>query len=202
MRHRHLVIAAALTLAAPGAALAADPRYPDWPCAQIKVPEVSIAAVWAGPPIDDVASAWEQDPRSGSGGATRRAPHAAGGCGEEDFGGRHRQRSRAPAEGQAHFYRPVQHAQSGAQRGDEGIERFTRKQKEFADQIRSTVFQLRELQDTPGRDEGKVDELGSRIEWQTRIFEERQKTIGYVCEVPVLIEQPVRAGSAIAQSLE
>ena len=51
------------------------------------------------------------------------------------------------------------------------------------------MFQLRELQDTPGRDEGKVDELGSRIEWQTRIFEERQKTIGYVCEVPVLIEQ-------------
>ncbi len=26
--------------------LAADPRYPDWPCAQAKVPEVSLAAVW------------------------------------------------------------------------------------------------------------------------------------------------------------
>ena len=31
--------------------LAADPRYPDWPCAQAKVPEISLAAVWAGPPL-------------------------------------------------------------------------------------------------------------------------------------------------------
>ena len=29
---------------------AADPRYPDWPCVQAKVPEISLAAVWAGPP--------------------------------------------------------------------------------------------------------------------------------------------------------
>ena len=42
--------------------LAADPRYPDWPCNQIKVPEMSVAAVWTGPPIDDVGDAWEKDP--------------------------------------------------------------------------------------------------------------------------------------------
>ena len=34
----------------PRRVFAADPRYPDWPCAQAKVPEVSLAAVWAGPP--------------------------------------------------------------------------------------------------------------------------------------------------------
>jgi hypothetical protein len=85
----------------------------------------------------------------------------------------------------------------------DGIERFSRKQKQFADQVRSTVFQLRELQDRPGHDQSKVDELGSRIEWETRIFEERQKTIGYVCEVPVLIEQRLFAlARAIQQTLE
>ena len=46
----------------PASALAADPRYPDWPCNQIKVPELSVAAVWAGPPIDDVGNIWERDP--------------------------------------------------------------------------------------------------------------------------------------------
>ena len=61
MRCRSLIMLIA-AIAAPGAAVAADPRYPDWPCAQIKVPEISIAAVWAGPPIDDVGSAWEDDP--------------------------------------------------------------------------------------------------------------------------------------------
>ena len=44
-----------------GRAYAADPRYPDWPCAQAKVPEISLAAVWAGPPLDDVAGKWKDD---------------------------------------------------------------------------------------------------------------------------------------------
>ena len=42
--------------------MTADPRFPDWPCAQIKVPEISVAAVWSGPSIDDVGTAWESDP--------------------------------------------------------------------------------------------------------------------------------------------
>ena len=44
-------------------AFAADPRYPDWPCAQAKVPEISLPAVWAGPPLDDVADRWKDDPK-------------------------------------------------------------------------------------------------------------------------------------------
>src|SRR5271169_6108599 len=40
---------------------AADPRYPDWPCAQAKVPEVSLAAVWNGPALDDATSKWKDD---------------------------------------------------------------------------------------------------------------------------------------------
>src|SRR5690348_6013056 len=42
---------------------AADPRYPDWPCAQAKVPEISLAAVWAGPPLDDAEQKWKNDPK-------------------------------------------------------------------------------------------------------------------------------------------
>src|ERR1700754_735377 len=43
--------------------LAADPRYPDWPCAQAKVPEISLAAVWAGPALDDASNKWKDDPK-------------------------------------------------------------------------------------------------------------------------------------------
>src|SRR5262249_22734644 len=56
-----LAMAAAFGLALRGTSLAADPRFPDWPCNQIKVPEISVAAVWAGPSIDDVGNAWEED---------------------------------------------------------------------------------------------------------------------------------------------
>src|SRR5262249_45414746 len=84
-----------------------------------------------------------------------------------------------------------------------GIERYFRKQKEFSDQIRSTIRQLRELQDRPDADQGRVEELTNRAEWDTRIFEERRKTINFVCEVPVVIEQRLFAlARAIQQSLE
>ena len=42
-----LAMAAAVGLALPGMSLAADPRFPDWPCNQIKVPEISVAAAVA-----------------------------------------------------------------------------------------------------------------------------------------------------------
>ena len=204
MRHRGLIIAAVLALAAPGAALAADPRYPDWPCVQIKVPEISIAAVWAGPPIDDVASAWEQDPairdlvaqlaarRTPLADAEKRISEVVTGSAAE-----RQQKAKLIFAG---LFRTL-----NQERGEvmNGIERFTRKQKEFADRIRSEVLQLRELQDAPDHDQAKPDEIASRIEWDTRIFEERQKTVGYVCEVPVLIEQRLFAlARAIQQALE
>src|SRR5438270_750029 len=68
---------------------------------------------------------------------------------------------------------------------------------------RSTILQLRELQDRPDPDQSRVDELMNRVEWDTRVFEERRKTINFVCEVPVVIEQRLFAlARAIQQSLE
>jgi hypothetical protein len=61
MRCWSLAMAVAIELALRGMSLAADPRFPDWPCNQIKVPEISVAAMWAGPSIDDVGNAWEED---------------------------------------------------------------------------------------------------------------------------------------------
>jgi len=84
-----------------------------------------------------------------------------------------------------------------------GIERFSRRQREFAASIRSEILELRNLQDEADRDPAKADELANRVEWDTRIFEERKKTISYVCEVPVLIEQRLFAlARTIQESLE
>src|SRR5215470_1875760 len=63
MKMRPIVAASLVLIVSAGAALAADPRYPDWPCAQAKVPEISVAAVWAGPPLDDVKDKWKDDPK-------------------------------------------------------------------------------------------------------------------------------------------
>src|SRR5260370_24728629 len=61
MRWRIMICALLAVAGSTIPCFAADPRYPDWPCAQAKVPEVSIAAVWAGPPLDDGASKWKDD---------------------------------------------------------------------------------------------------------------------------------------------
>ena len=85
----------------------------------------------------------------------------------------------------------------------DGIERFARQQTAFAEKIRLAIAELRALQDAPARDQGKLDELANRIEWDTRIFEERRKTISYACEVPVIIERRLFAlARAIQQSIE
>jgi hypothetical protein len=201
---RVLLVVMAIALASPGRALAADPRYPDWPCNQIKVPEMSVAAVWAGPPIDDVESIWEQDPAVRNLVAQLAARRTPLEDAEKIISGTI---TGDPAERQrkaklifAGLFKALSHERSEVMNG---IERFSRKQREFADQVRSTILQLRESQNTPGHDQTKVDELIGRVEWDTRIFDERSKTIGYVCEVPVLIEQRLFAlARAIQQSLE
>src|SRR5439155_13199219 len=59
-----IVVAVAVGFAKSTPLRAADPRYPDWPCVQAKVPELSPAAVWAGPPLDDAAKTWTNDLKS------------------------------------------------------------------------------------------------------------------------------------------
>src|SRR5262249_56138354 len=46
------------------------------------------------------------------------------------------------------------------------------------------VANLRNLQDKTDADQSEIKNLASEIEWSTRIFEDRRKTIRYVCEVP------------------
>src|SRR6186713_2995049 len=61
MRYRIATAVWLAVTAAISSGHAADPRYPDWPCVQAKVPEISLAAVWVGPPLDDIAGKWKDD---------------------------------------------------------------------------------------------------------------------------------------------
>src|SRR6266446_7351411 len=204
MRCWSVAMAVAIELALRGMSLAADPRFPDWPCNQIKVPEISVAAVWAGPPIDDVGNAWEEDATVKdlvARLAARRTPlDAAQKAISDVVTGTESERQKKAKLIFAGLFKTLNHERSEVMRG---IERYARKQKEFSDQIRSTILQLRELQDQPDPDQSRIDDLTNRVEWDTRIFEERRKTMNFVCEVPVLIEQRLFAlARAIQQSLE
>jgi hypothetical protein len=195
----------ALGLAVSGcAAHAADPRYPDWPCSQAKVPEISLAAVWAGPPLDDVETKWKDDAKvSALVGklAARKTPIDDAEKAVKEF-----LASSAPDK--------ASHAKLlfaglfdtlNAQRSSvmSGLERVTRKQREAADKIRSDTLELQSLQSATPRDDTKIDALSNQLIWETRIFEDRRKVVRFVCEVPTTIDQRLFAlGRVIQQEIE
>src|SRR5262249_9099423 len=197
-----------LVLAAAGgivsAANAADPRYPDWPCAQAKVPEVSVAAVWDGPPIDQVGETWKNDAKVRElvvRLAARRTPLEEAQKAAENFVAS----SGADKAKKAKLLFAGLFQELNRQRSEimDGIERITRKEKELAETIRADRAALSEAQDSPNPDQQKIADLGSQLEWGTRIYEDRRKTIRYVCDVPTVIERRLfTLGRAIVQAAE
>jgi hypothetical protein len=199
MRRVVYALVTIVAFAAP-AARAADPRYPDWPCVQAKVPELSPAALWAGPPLDDAAKAWVNDPKIKDlvpRLAARRVPieDAQKSIAEFMTG------SAAEREAKGKLLFAGVFERLNAERGEvmTGIERLARRQKDMADKIRESVIELHKIQDMPAPEQAKLDDLSRQVEWSTRIFEDRRKTVRFVCEVPVLIEQ--RLG-ALARSIQ
>jgi hypothetical protein len=204
MRWPVVLCALCVIVAAACPALAADPRYPDWPCAQAKVPEISLAAVWDGPSLDDATSKWREDvkvsallPRL----AARRTPLDEAEKAIAEF------MSGSPAQkietGKLLFAGLFDTLNAQRSSVMNGLERVTRKQREAAEKIRDDTLALQALQDTTPQDQAKVAELGNQLVWETRIFEDRRRVIKFVCEVPTAIDQRLFAlGRVIQQGME
>jgi hypothetical protein len=199
-----LLLALALLTDASREAGAADPRYPDWPCVQAKVPEISIAAVWDGPPIDDVTNAWHSDSTIESlvaRLAARRIPLEEAQKNVTDFiaaAGPEKARK-----GVLLFTGLFETLNRQRTEIMNGLERLHRREKDLGDQIKADVAALRELQDKPQPDEAKISELNVKIEWSTRIFDDRRKSVRYACEVPTIIERRLGAlARTIRQEME
>src|SRR5712671_6512316 len=159
---------------------AADPRYPDWPCAQAKVPDISLAAVWAGPPLDDASDKWKDNAKLSalvSKLAARRTPlEEAQKAITEFLAGSAAEKVTTGKLLFAGLFDSL-----NAQRSSvlNGLERVTRKQREAADKIRSDTLALQALQGAPTPDQPKIDELGNQLPWETRIFEDRRRVLKF-----------------------
>lgn len=200
-----VVATAVLALAvASTTARAADPRYPDWPCTQAKVPEISLAAVWAGPPLDDVQNKWKDDAKISALVAklsARKTPLEEAEKSVKEF----LAASGSDKASNAKLLFAGLLDTLNAQRSQvmNGLERVSRKQREAADKIREETLQLQALQGANPRDEAKVEALSNELIWKTRIFEDRNKVVRFVCEVPTAIDQRLFAlGRVIQQDME
>ena len=204
MRFRIVAIAALALAASTAASLAADPRYPDWPCTQAKVPEVSLAAVWAGPPLDDVQDKWKDNAKVSalaSKLAARKTPLDDAEKSVKEF----LASSASDKTMNAKLLFAGLFDTLNAQRSSvmNGLERVTRKQREAADRIRDDTIGLQRLQSATPRDDAKLDALSNQLIWETRIFEDRHKVVRFVCEVPTAIDQRLFGlGRVIQQEME
>ena len=204
MRWRTMVCLLLAVAGSPELCFAADARYPDWPCAQAKVPDLSLAAVWAGPPLDDVEDKWKNDakvsallPRL----AARRTPlDEAQKAITEFLAGSTAEKLEMGKLLFAGLFDTLNAQRSSVM---SGLERVTRKQRQAADKIRTDTLALQALQDASPPDQAKIEELGNQLVWETRIFEDRQRVIKFVCEVPTAIDQRLFAlGRMIQQEIE
>lgn len=182
----------ALLLAAAGPALAQPKSDPDWPCPQRRTPDISLGAVWSGP---DLASAgpWTDDQDAATLAvklASRRTPLDQVAPLLDAF-----VKETGP-EAKTRLVRVFAGVYEivSLERGKivGGITRYARGQQRLAERLREEGDALSKAKDSPeAADTRETKELEEKLNWDTRIFEERSHSLAYVCETPMLLEQRV-----------
>ncbi|CAO3427105.1 hypothetical protein [Azospirillum endophyticum] len=192
------VLATAMIVGSPAAAVAQDPKNPDWPCPQILVPALSAASVWDGPPIDGVGDAWQHDAVVAT--LVRRAaddsvdpatlePEAEALAGPIKQGGKPEERQGAEQERDRRlalvFAGTFQTLDRQRTAAIASIERYAQHQRALRERIAAA---LRDL-DAASGDASRTKEIKDAIAWDRRILDDRRRAQGAVCEQPARIEQ-------------
>jgi hypothetical protein len=171
-------------------AQAAPSAETDWPCVQRRVVELSVAQMWAGPPIDPATSHWRDDKGVASLArslASRRTSLDQASSAIQRFGD-----AAGPdkvAKLTLLFAGTFELINAERRRLINGIERYAIRQRSLADQISETARILRQ-DNTPSPARTALEQ---KLQWDTRIYDERNQALTYVCESPVLLEQRVYA---------
>ncbi|MEO1721381.1 MAG: hypothetical protein AAFR84_03140 [Pseudomonadota bacterium] len=185
-----LLLASALS----SAPAKADFGQQDWPCQQRKVLHLSWGQMWAGPPLPEDPAAWRDDAeidRLSALLAARRTSMAEAETlvAAVDAGVERAREERLVALFAGSF------ALIDRERARivEGIERLSRRERARTDRIdalRAEITGLRET--TPETDfDGldRIEELEDTLAWETRIYEDRRRSLQFVCESPVILEK-------------
>lgn len=196
---RATVFCAAVCAAFP--VLAAGPPDPDWPCIQRRQPELSVAQVWSGPLPDDSIMAMTKDAEVQKLSqiiVLRRTPLDEADKLIGEFA--------ETADAQkltALFQASFEHIQKTRNKVMAGITRYAHKQKSLDETIKETRHEFNALSSAEPKDFDAIDKAEEELEWSTRIFQDRQQALTYVCETPVILEQRIFSlGRSIAGHLK
>jgi len=187
-----IAAAVALPLALPGTANAFGDE--NWPCQNRKVRHLSWGQMWAGPPLPESSRAWRDDEE------VERLVRVLG-ARRTDMGQvKELVAELGPGDGKTREERLIAlfagvFAHIDRERATivDGIERLARRERGRADRIEQMRDELEALKTGDKADEietlDRIDVLEDEIKWDTRAYEDRRKSIQYVCESPVILEK-------------
>lgn len=170
--------------------LAAQQMQGDWPCKQVRVPDIALGGVWSGPAIDAERKSWRADAAVTDligHIAPRRTPLESAEKMIADFataaGDKRKARLTLLFAG---LYERINDERRAVVTG---LDRFGRRLKEMAEKTREETQSFYALQSRKPDDPEAVRKAAEALQWRVRLFEEQRKMVSYVCESPALIEQ-------------
>lgn len=185
---------------AAGPALAAQGIDPSWPCIQRKQPHLSMGQLWTGPIPDDPVVELARDPLIAALAdrlEQRRLPMEEAEAEIAVFA-QDADNLRLTALMQAIFDR----IESDRSALIAGIGRYGQKQVDLAKMIEDRRSRMAGMEAADSPDFDAMDAEEKALDWEERIFIERQQSLTYVCETPVILEQRAFAlARAIASHL-
>lgn len=173
-------------------AMAASPHFvdPDWPCQQVKVDTLSVASFWTGPAIDPAKTDWRQDAAVSTLVAAitqRKLPLDLAAARIVTFAKTaDNQKQRALSLVFAGVFE-VLNSERETVLG--GLDRFGKRQKQLASDLRQEIADLRLAQAATPPDEENIATQTQRLLWDRQFFETRRQTLSFACDVPGTIEQ-------------
>lgn len=201
------VSAAALCAPLTLQAFAASGPDKEWPCAQRKRLNLSLGALWSGPELSETDASWKKDEevadlvkqlskrRLSVEDAKKLIDEKAG-----KMDGDKAKRLSMVFEGLFQTLnlerRNIVH----------GIEKYVQKQIKLSEKIKNMALEADELgnkEELTDEEAKKLDEINEKLQWDTRIYDERNHSLEFVCESPVLLEQRLYAlGQQIQANLK
>jgi len=194
--YRPFLLASLGLMAVAVPALAQPKADPDWPCAQRKVSTLGYGSFWTGPDLA-AAGEWGNDREAAQFArklASRRTElNDVDGLIDEfikDIKDKDEKDKRL-----TRVFAGVFEVINGERNTIvSGIVRYAQGQQRLAQRIREEADKISETREGPAEDATKVatkegTDLENSFNWDRRIFDERNKSVTYVCEVPTLLEQ-------------
>ena len=181
------------------AILAADFSDPEWPCIQRKVETISVGQIWPNPIEEETISGLGTEINFLATNLTlRRLTTDEATELVKTFLADQPNIDRKQLLEQV-FLKFFENINQRRREVIAGIGRYALKQTALSEKIDSNRKIFGELLDADSPDFDKIDEVEETLDWDQRIYDERARSLIYVCEIPVLIE---KHAYSIAQILQ